>query len=343
MDEEEIRKAKLRLSTVPNFKSVDIHLEKGTQKGRVVVVIEVVEADPFAMAYALGSSYRLNSAIETAAARFSNNNLFGDGKVLDLLVVGDQSITSTAAKDYHARLEYFDPQLFGSRRYFLTLGVFHGSATYNIPDGTAYSASGTGVDLTVGRRLGDFWYATVGVRHFFNSELNSHYLAYEENGGSITSTTVTTLNTSPNNLLLLTFGRHSEDDPSFPTRGWMFHISDISDRAQRLNFITLQTRVTWSGSNDSVWTLQQRPFKDFGSPFDADLGVSLSYARPIFRGDHPSGIRRGRWYVGPGFSVFGHSTVEVGVKAGVRLETKYFGVVNLYAIGSGLVHTGSTN
>src|SRR5690348_8500754 len=38
LDEDEIRYATLRLSWLQNFKSVDIHLEKGSQKGRVLVV-----------------------------------------------------------------------------------------------------------------------------------------------------------------------------------------------------------------------------------------------------------------------------------------------------------------
>jgi len=46
LDEGEVEDAKLRLSALPNFKTVDIHLEKGSQKGRVIVVIDVTEASP---------------------------------------------------------------------------------------------------------------------------------------------------------------------------------------------------------------------------------------------------------------------------------------------------------
>jgi hypothetical protein len=37
--------AKLRLSSLPDFVSVEIYLDKGSAKGRAIVIIEVVEAD----------------------------------------------------------------------------------------------------------------------------------------------------------------------------------------------------------------------------------------------------------------------------------------------------------
>lgn len=45
LNEEEIQNAKLRLSSLPDFVSVQIYLDKGSAKGRAIVVIEVVETD----------------------------------------------------------------------------------------------------------------------------------------------------------------------------------------------------------------------------------------------------------------------------------------------------------
>ena len=69
LDEDEVKDAKLRLSALPNFRSVDIHLEKGSEKGRVVVVIEVAEADSFTMALVLGTSFRQDTNIRWRAHR----------------------------------------------------------------------------------------------------------------------------------------------------------------------------------------------------------------------------------------------------------------------------------
>ena len=48
VDEEELGNARLRLASLPSFHSVQIYLEKGSARGRVRVVIEVTEADPYA-------------------------------------------------------------------------------------------------------------------------------------------------------------------------------------------------------------------------------------------------------------------------------------------------------
>jgi hypothetical protein len=41
--------------------------------------------------------------------RFSDHNLFGTGKILDLLLVGDAGVTRKAVREYATRLGYFDP------------------------------------------------------------------------------------------------------------------------------------------------------------------------------------------------------------------------------------------
>jgi outer membrane protein assembly factor BamA len=333
MDEDEVNDAKLRLSALPNFRSVDIYLEKGSEKGRVVVVIEVAEADSFTMALVLGTSFRRNTDIQTFAARFSDHNLFGAGKILDLLVVGDAAVTRTAAREYATRLEYFDPQLFGSNRYFLASGLFYSKSAYNFPENDALNNGGAGVDVSLGRRFGSFSYATAGYRFIFNSSLDSRYLAFDGN--------LTTLTDSPRRVLLFTYGRNSEDDSSFPTRGWMFHLYDDWDPSARVHFAGAEARATWRGGSNSFWTVQTRPFNDFKAPFDDDFGTSLTYARSIEASDHLGGIRRGRWYMGPGVTVVSHATFEVGMKAGIRLETRYLGIVNVYVIGSRVVHTGA--
>src|SRR4029077_20489296 len=58
LDETEIRDATLRLAWLQNFRSVDIHLEKGSEKGRVIVVIEVVEASSITEALSIGFASR---------------------------------------------------------------------------------------------------------------------------------------------------------------------------------------------------------------------------------------------------------------------------------------------
>src|SRR5687767_12790135 len=46
VDEEELRNARFRLSALPNFTSVRIFLERGSERGKANVIIEVIEASP---------------------------------------------------------------------------------------------------------------------------------------------------------------------------------------------------------------------------------------------------------------------------------------------------------
>jgi hypothetical protein len=68
-------------------------------------------------------------------------------------------------------------------------------------------------------------------------------------------------------------------------------------------------------------------------------------ARPI-AGSESGEVRRGRWYVHLGYTPQGHSLrgerqKEYGVKVGVRLETRSFGIAEFYLLGSVLHTAGS--
>lgn len=342
LDEREVEDAKLRLSALSNFKSVDIHLERGAEKGRVILVIEVAEADPLTLALVLGTSLRRNPDVQTVAARIGDHNLWSAGKTLDLLVVGDLELSHLANKEYATRLEYFDPQLLGSRRYFLATGAFYSGATrYSGFGGGTEDKGDGGIDLSFGRRFGSFSYATIGYRYLFNSDANArygnpalrnHYLAFDGN--------LTTLTDSYSRVVLLTFGRNSEDDAAFPTRGWMFHLYDNWAPVEHQHYSGAEARITFQRGENAFWTVQTRPFNDFNAPFDDDFGTSVTYARTISPSGLFEGLQRGRWYVGPGFTVINHNHVEIGIKAGIRAETRHFGLVNLYVIGSHVAGSG---
>jgi outer membrane protein assembly factor BamA len=87
IDEAELQNAQLRLSTLRTFESVSIYLEKGSERGKAVVVIEVVEADPIASEWMLGASHRLGAFTSITAGRLLHQNLFGAGKLADLSLV----------------------------------------------------------------------------------------------------------------------------------------------------------------------------------------------------------------------------------------------------------------
>jgi hypothetical protein len=62
----------------------------------------------------------------------------------------------------------------------------------------------------------------------------------------------------------------------------------------------------------------------------------VTYARPLRAGDN---IRRGRWYIEPGFgnrgwAPGGRHIDEAGLKVGFRADTRAFGVIDLYFLGT---------
>lgn len=346
LDEVAIEDARLRLEALPNVRAVHVRLAKGTGRQRVVVVIDVTEASPLAAAFAAGTLVQLGhpqTELETFAGRLADHDVFGTGKGLDLAVVGAWPIGGGAGAQYATRLEYVDPQLLGSRRLFATAGVFYSDADFNFstpPYGAVafgYRNRGGGFDVSVGMHLDSYIYVTAGYRYLYlqNSAAGDEYLTSDG--------VITTLSSSPGSVVLLTVGRNTEDDPAFPTRGWLLHVYNGWQPLTQHDSAGVVVRGTWRAGPDSYWTFQARPFDDFRSIFDDDLGVSIVYSRNLFA-DSGTG-RRARWYLGPGVTNLGRSlgphSFELGVKAGIRLETRYLGTVNFYLIASYTVQSGS--
>jgi len=86
LNEEEIQNAKLRLSWLHHFDSVDIYLAKGSARGRVRVIVKVSEAKPIATQVDLGLQAPFGNLAQAFAGRLVHDDLFGTGKVLDLQV-----------------------------------------------------------------------------------------------------------------------------------------------------------------------------------------------------------------------------------------------------------------
>jgi outer membrane protein assembly factor BamA len=347
LDEIEVENARLRLQTLPNFRTVQIHLIKGSHKHWVIVVIDVTEADPVTTAFAAGTLTQLanrSAVIEALAARVTDHDLFGSGKALDLSVVVARPVGGGGGQENAGRLQYSDPRLFDSRKFFFTAGAFYtqsaflfGAQSSLFAGSRSYHSSGAGGDFSVGMHLDTYSYVTAGYRYLQNTAVNDPYLVFD---GAIQ-----TFNSSPGNVLLFTAGRNSEDDSSFPTHGWLLHVYD-GLRTNLDDFAGVVVRGTWRAGDGAYWTFQARPFDDFRSAFDSDLGISIVYSHNLFADSQPGTIRRARWYAGPGVTnlgkTFGIRDYQIGVKAGVRLETKYLGTVNLYLIATHSL-TGSGN
>jgi outer membrane translocation and assembly module TamA len=333
VDEEEIRNAELRLSALRNFKSVSIRLEKGAQRGDVIVVIQVEEANPVHMEWLLGANLGPNLQYGNTAARVSHHNLFGRGKVGEIRAEAFAPFASdgATAEGYNFSLSYADPQLFGSRRYFGIGSVGLTSNRFEGVDGNFGDFEAAQLSVGVGRRFGDFSYVMLELNYrpssdwsygWWNSDPVFHI---DEHHGRGTKAT-------------LVYGWSTEDDQYFPTQGSALQLAVRRDfgaeSPDRYSF--LRYRKTWQmlGGYGS-FKFGGEPTSEYRAAFAPGQLLSFGYSHPINPGDS---IERGRWYVEPGITGFstsslGETRIGYGLKAGFRAETRQFGLVELYVIG----------
>jgi outer membrane protein assembly factor BamA len=340
LDEEELGNARLRLASLPSFHSVDIYLEKGEARGRVRVIIEVTEADPYTREWLAGTSYRTDDLSQLLAGRLTHQNLFGTGKLLDVLVVTIAPLDGRVREEYAGRVQIVDPHWRGSKRTFAIAGVSGGKDEYETLDAERVRTENFGVDLALGRRIFDFSYVSLSARYnpFIDVELT-----LPTADGNVERHTFS----FDNYAFSLNYGWNSEDDPYFPTHGsraslnWSY-VSTARDMVTEGGF-----RKTWTTGNDTSWSVQisDLPGTEYRQRIDEHFEFMGGFARPI-AGSSDGEVRRGRWYVEAGYNPRGHSPRgerrrEFGLKAGVRLETRSFGMVDLYVIGSGLLTEGN--
>lgn len=334
LDEEQIRNAELRLSALRNFTSVNFRLEKGAARGAVIVVIEVEEASPIVREWLLGGSSRADAQRGVFAGRIAHQNLFGEGKIVDLAAVAIVPIAGeTLNEAYDVALRYVDPQLFGSNRNFGVAGVRWRKRRYEDIYGNFGSIDAGQFELTIGRRIADFSYLSFGVA--VRSDNDWAAGRWDSNGDFVTS--------NPESFsdygLTLAYGWNTEDDLYFPTRGSTFQINVGGDYQpnEPEGRTHIQFRKTWAASG-AYWTfkLGGDPSPEYRDSVGESQLLSLSYARPVAPGDN---IQRGRWYIEPGFAFKGYTSsgtvfYEYGLKAGFRADTKLFGFVDLYLLGT---------
>jgi outer membrane protein assembly factor BamA len=332
LSEDEIQNARLRLSSLPDFVSVRIYLSKGSAKGRAIVVIEVVEADRIENQISAGTSSRLSSIYQTVEGRVAERGVFGSEGTLNLDVEGIAPIDGPTHHGVYTRLQFASPTLFDSNKYFLISGATYQNTVIEYPYDAYDKTDQFDIDLSVGRRLFDYSYVTVG----YLERLVSQSISQSRGTSNLFST-----NSNPNNNKgwAIGYGWNSEDDPYFPTHG-----SRLSSSFGE-SWASIRFRKTWSLDPDSTVSVQLggTPGTQYRASLDEDQDFSVGYQHKIGPSDHFGGINRGRWYVEPGLSYYGDiangkQLWEWGLKVGVRFDTKLFGLVDLYAIGSTTEH-----
>jgi hypothetical protein len=332
--EDEIRNAELRMSALRIFESVKIRLEKGAQRGAVIVVMEVEEGDPVTTEWLIAASSREDSQRGVLAGRIAHQNLWGKGKIADLSAVALMPTDGDSYNEaYDLTARYADPQLFGSKRYFATTSLGWRKRRYSDSYGN-YGDLDTGrFDISVGRRIADFSYFTFGLT--YREEVDWTAGHWDSDGSFV----VYQPDDTGSWAIRMVYGWSTEDDLHFPTQGTSFQIIAGGDYepSEPLGRSHLQFRKTWPMAG-AFWTFKVGgdPSPEYRSSFGESQLFALGYARPVATGDE---ILRARWYVEPGFAVKSHNSAgdtvfEYGVKIGFRADTRTFGLVDFYLLAT---------
>lgn len=211
VNEEEIQNAQLRLSWLRIFESVEIYLEKGSRKGNAVVVVEVKEASPITEVLSLGTQANLSSVSQTLSANVFDFNFLGTGQILGLQAQERIPIAGPTQQESALRLSYSDPQLFDSKRYFLSAGLTQVDLHDQSQNGDLFDAKLFGADVSIGRRVADFSYITAGFQYRPSVDILTRL---RQANGSFDTTVG-----SSHAVVLLGYGWNSSDS-FFPSQGY---------------------------------------------------------------------------------------------------------------------------
>lgn len=329
VDEDELANARLRLSSLPSFESINIYLERGTARGHVRAVVEVVEADPHVREWLAATSLRSDDAHQLlTGGRLTHQNVFGTGKLLDTMLYASMPIDSVDRRGYVGRVQYVDPHWLGNKRTYFVAGLSGYHSTSDFTGGGGFRSTSFGADVAIGRRIFDFSFLTLRYSYSGLADIK----AFDADGRDLP-----TGRPSDSDTISATYGWNSEDDPYFPTRG--SRASLTASWSRRADDLTTGggIRKTWTTNNGTSWILQleDTPATEYrGTLINENFQYFGGFARPISAGDE---IQRGRWYVeigsAPTASQSGRREREYGLKVGVRMKTRTFGFADLYIIG----------
>jgi outer membrane protein assembly factor BamA len=312
LNEEELRNAQLRLSWLRNFKSVEIHLEKGSERGKVVVVVEVSEANPIAREASIATERLGRSWTQEVAGRATDYDLFGSGKILDLQASARLPISGPELENVLARLQYVDPHLFDSQRYFMSAGLSRQHSHFVFNNGDSYDASTVATDISLGRRLFNFSYLMLGYQYRPVTEITCHV---SPRGNS---------RFDRHGTVLASLGRNTLDDPDFPTQGSLLQLyfSGPPDCSDHLSF-----------QFERIFRLGQTGFLEIR---DQAGDFELRYSHALRQTAWFRNIQRGRWYLEPGLRNVEYGIAQKGgtvrqfaLRAGLRFESRSLGIVDL--------------
>lgn len=247
VNEQEIDNARLRLRASGLFYDTQISLKKGSERGKVIVVIEVQErsASYVNLGVFSSASIQLPAKWSSGDANLTvgNRNLFGLGKRFS--VSFSHPLDRPSYQSFSANYE--DANLFGSNLYFGSLNY----SRYTSKSGD-YEFLRENRQASFGRRLFDFSYIKATI---LNQRIRSG-----PSGGEETENFY--------NSLSYEYGWNTKDDTFFPTSGSTFALGGSSFPTQAMYYL----------SDSFNYQLAERVVLDMGGRLSYNRDSENSYS-----------------------------------------------------------------
>ncbi len=321
VSESEIENSRIRLLLSGLFRDVNISLKKSSEYGHVVVLITLDELSPYFTELSNTFQSRYGSNYDSLLVRVGTRNLFGLGKLLSF-AAGSSIGNITNSPVY--LLQYQDPHLFGSYRYF-----FLADAEYR-----KFESSGNFVGsiiqdyrIEVGRRIFDFGFMSIGQRLSVTQYDSFDYFGYNyEQYNNARRTT------------LLAAGWNSENDPYLPTEGskarFQLEIDSVNSAS---TFITIDLgyeRLFHLAPNQILsFEIGTRTGDLKSESFNAYFDPVVTYSYDLERGQ-TGAIRNSRLNLSVTPEGYGGHWFGARLGLGVKIDSPSFGFLALNIFGS---------
>lgn len=344
LDEIEIQNAKLRMHSFPELQSAEISLEKGNSPEQAIVVIRVIESNYWSKRLSAGLISRGTNHFERITGEVQYNNFLNSGKILSLNVDQKHSLSTQTPHVWYSRIQYTDPHIFGSQRWFLTGGLSYLQneirGTDSDGDQLHFQSEKLFNDVKIGYRVSQSSFVSLGIFDTPINHLQSHWTYFSDSSQSHQSEAP-----SFRQGVSFAYGWNTEDDADFTTRGSQFIASLSLYRPETNSFGTfygasggLFYKKTWTSDSKNIWSFKVGIPNQFQqtAPLAEDIGLSLTYARDAkgFKSALFGDVTQTRKYVEAGYFLGSVKEMWVpGVKAGYMMQTQHLGVINFYLFG----------
>lgn len=315
LNEEEISNARIRLLGRGLFKTVDLSLKKGSKKGRVIIVVDVTEANSIFTQATLSHSYnsRTYSFLDLI---IGTRNLGGNGQSLSF-----QYFNSLTDPSDSEQISFIEPHLFGLKKYYAKAFLYHNY--HPIDSGNSFNRERYEGGLILGYRIFDFSSIELNFSQSSNLYLERLNLEPFKEKNKIEK------------KYSVSYGWDTYDDNYFPTEGSQFRVSLNQNyfysyfRDHESTSVNLHHNNLWSLFGNNLVSSNFSALSSSEGFNYQEIGVNWIYQ---LKNNYESKVSNFKFNFGPSLSRNEFHEISflgtyINLNAGMSLDTERFGLL----------------